>query len=113
MRSWLAAIVLISCMAHAAPPTIATAPTPAQLASQVPVLDGIVQPRRPLPDAIADGMRFFKKSDEGYVPGKLDGPLAGYFTRAHVLVDGTPSSRIFCFPARQHAYFITTFLLYH
>ena len=57
-------------------------------------------------------MAFLKKADRGYVPGKLDGPLAGYFTSAHVLEDGSPSSRKFCFPARQHAYFINTFLLY-
>ena len=85
-----------------------------QPASQptVPTVDGIVQPRRPLPDAVADAMKFFKRSDEGYVPGKLDGPLAGYFRSAHVLTDGSPSKRKFCFPARQHAYFIKTFLLY-
>jgi hypothetical protein len=77
------------------------------------VIDGIVQPRRPLRDAIADAMKFLKRADVGYVPGKLDGPLAGYFTSAHVLEDGSPSSRKFCFPARQHAYFINTFLLYH
>jgi hypothetical protein len=78
----------------------------------VPVVDGIVQPRRPLKDAIADAMQFFKRSDGGYVPGKLDGPLAGYFTSAHVLPDGSPSARKFAFPGRQHAYFIKTFLLY-
>ncbi|HOX59922.1 MAG TPA: hypothetical protein PLC99_23840 [Verrucomicrobiota bacterium] len=78
----------------------------------VPVADGVVQPRRPLGAAIADAMVFLKKADRGYVPGKLDGPLAGYFTSAHVLTDGSPSSRKFCFPARQHAYFINTFLLY-
>jgi hypothetical protein len=80
--------------------------------NKVPVVDGIVQPRRPLRAAIADAMVFLKKADCGYVPGKLDGPLAGYFTSAHVLEDGSPSARKFCFPARQHAYFINTFLLY-
>jgi hypothetical protein len=79
---------------------------------KVTVIGGIVQPRRPLPAAIADAMAFLKKADGGYVPGKLDGPLAGYFTSAHVHEDGSPSSRKFCFPARQHAYFINTFLLY-
>jgi hypothetical protein len=54
-----------------------------------------------------------KKGDGGYVPGKIDGPLAGYFTSAHVKEDGSPSDRKFAFPARQHAYFIFTFLLYH
>src|ERR687897_164931 len=32
---------------------------------------------------------------------------------AHVVEDGSRSARTFCFPARQHAYFINTFLLYH
>ncbi|HTL28751.1 MAG TPA: hypothetical protein VL282_06015, partial [Tepidisphaeraceae bacterium] len=81
--------------------------------AKVPVVDGIVQPRRPLKDAIADAMAFLKKADQGYVPGKLDGPLAGYFSSAHVEEDGSPSKRTFCFPARQHAYFIFTFLLYN
>jgi hypothetical protein len=80
-------------------------------APSVPVVDGVVQPRRPLPDAIRDAIAFFKKSDGGYVPGKLDGPLAAYFRTAHVQPDGSPSDRKFCFPARQHAYFINTFLL--
>jgi hypothetical protein len=91
--------------------TLARAPEP-PATPKVPVMDGIVQPRRPLRAAIADAMAFLKKADRGYVPGKLDGPLAGYFTSAHVLEDGSPSSRNFCFPARQHAYFINTFLLY-
>lgn len=78
----------------------------------VEVIDGVVQPRRPITDAIADAMAFFKKSDGAYVPGHIDGPLAGYFLSAHVETDGTPSHRQFSFPARQHAYFITTFLLY-
>jgi uncharacterized protein YyaL (SSP411 family) len=58
-------------------------------------------------------MQFLKKADGAYVPGKIDGPLAGYFTSAHVMEDGSPSRRTFAFPARQHAYFIFTFLLYH
>ena len=79
----------------------------------VPVIDGVVQPKRPLPASIADAMQFLKKADGAYVPGKIDGPLAGYFSSAHVMPDGSPSKRTFCFPARQHAYFIFTFLLYH
>ena len=79
----------------------------------VPVVDGVVQPRRPLPEAIVHAMAFLKKADGEYVPGKIDGPLAGYFISAHVMPDGSRSSRKFCFPARQHAYFINTFLLYH
>ncbi len=91
----------------------ADAPASAPTTSPVPVIDGIVQPRRPLKDAIADAMAFLKKGDDGYVPGTLDGPLAGYFTSAHVMTDGSPSSRKFAFPARQHAYFIFTFLHYN
>jgi hypothetical protein len=91
----------------------ATEPASAPATGAVPVVDGIVQPRRPLKDAIADAMAFLKKADQGYVPGKLDGPLAGYFSSAHVQEDGSPSKRKFCFPARQHAYFIFTFLLYN
>jgi hypothetical protein len=79
----------------------------------VPVSDGIVQPRRPLQEAIVDAMAFLKNADGEYVPGRIYGPLAGYFISAHVMPDGSRSSRKFCFPARQHAYFINTFLLYH
>jgi hypothetical protein len=78
----------------------------------VPVVDGVVQPRRPIAVAIDDAMAFLRKADGGYVPGKIDGPLAGYFDSAHVLEDGSPSKRKFAFPGRQHAYFINTFLLY-
>ena len=103
-----AAVTANAAAAEAQPAKPAAAATAA-----VPVVDGIVQPRRPLPDAIREAIAFFKKSDGGYVPGKIDGPLAGYFTSAHVLPDGSPSRRKFSFPARQHAYFINTFLLYH
>jgi hypothetical protein len=85
---------------------------PAASTPPVPVIDGIVQPRRPIALAITDAMAFLKKADGDYVPGKIDGPLAGYFTSAHVLEDGSPSKRKFAFPGRQHAYFINTFLLY-
>jgi hypothetical protein len=102
--------LLISLNAFSTAAEPATAPATSQ---SVPVIDGIVQPRRPLPDALADAMKFFKKSDGDYKPGHIDGSLAGYFRSAHVLEDGTPSKRNFCFPARQHAYFINTFLLYH
>ena len=115
----IACSVLISfaTLAIAAEPT-ATAPVGAPPETKtdgdrVPVVDGIVQPRRPILPAIADAMAFLKKADGEYVPGKLDGPLAGYFISAHVMPDGSRSSRKFCFPARQHAYFINTFLLYH
>lgn len=87
----------------------ASAPT----TPRVPVVDGIVQPRRPLPEAIADAMALLRKADGDYKPGNINGPLAGYYSSAHVLEDGSRSARTFCFPARQHAYFINTFLLYH
>ena len=79
----------------------------------VRVVDGVVQGRRPLAEAIAEAMQFLKKADGGYVPGRTDGELAGYFTSAHVNPDGTRSGRNLAFPARQHAYFILTFLRYH
>ena len=79
----------------------------------VRVVDGVVLPRRPVAEAIAQAMQFLKKGDGGYVPGRIDGPLAGYFTSAHVNEDGTRSERQLAFPARQHAYFIFTFLRYH
>ncbi len=79
----------------------------------VPVANGIVLPCRPLPKAMEMAMEFLKKGDGEYVPGKIDGPLAGYFTTALVNDDGSPSIRLLSFPARQHAYFISTFLLYH
>ncbi len=59
----------------------------------VRVVDGVVQGRRPLTDAIAEAMQFLKKADGGYVPGRTDGELAGYFTSAHVNPDGTRSGR--------------------
>ena len=80
--------------------------------AKVPVVDGIVQPRRPMTDAIADAMKFLKKADGKYVPGKIDGDLAGYFMSCHVNYDGSPSDRQLAYPARQHAYFIFTFLHY-
>lgn len=58
-------------------------------------------------------MRFLKKADGGYVPGRLEGELAGYFASAHVNPDGTRSGRKLAFPARHHAYFIFTFLRYY
>lgn len=81
-------------------------------ATAVKVVDGIVMPRRPVAEAMADAMQFLKKADDGYVPGKIDGPLAGYFSSAFVNVDGTRSKRLLAYPARQHAYFIFTFLRY-
>ena len=79
----------------------------------VSVKDGVVQPRRPLPEAMADAMQFLRKADGAYVPGRLDGELAGYFSSAHVNPDGTRSSRRLAYPGRQHAYFIFTFLRHY
>lgn len=77
------------------------------------VVDGVVMPCRPVAEAIDRAMEFLKRADGGYVPGRIDGELAGYFTRAHVNEDGSRSERQLAFPARQHAYFIFTFLRYH
>ena len=77
------------------------------------MVNGVVQPRRPVVEAIADAMQFLKKADGAYVPGKIDGPLAGYFTSAHVNEDGSRAMRQLAYPARQHAYFIFTFLRYY
>lgn len=81
--------------------------------SPIQVANGIVKPRRAVKGAIADAMNFLKKADGGYVPGRIDVDLAGYFTRAHVNEDGSCAERQLAFPARQHAYFIFTFLRYH
>ena len=70
-------------------------------------------PQRPVPMAIIDAMQFLKKADGDYVPGRIDGDLAGYFSSALVKPDGTRSTRQLSFPARHHAYFIRTFLHYH
>jgi hypothetical protein len=77
------------------------------------VINGVVQPRVPVAESLAQAMRFLKKADGAYVPGKIDGELAGYFTSAHVNADGSRSDRKLSYPARQHAYFIFTFLHYH
>ena len=79
----------------------------------VQVADGVVMPRRPVAEAITEAMQFLKKADNGYVPGAIDGNLAGYFASAFVNEDGTRSDRALAYPARQHAYFIRTFLRYY
>jgi hypothetical protein len=85
-----------------------------QARNLVAVADGVVQPRRPISEAIADAIRFLQKADGSYVPGRIDGELAGYFMAAHVNPDGTRSTRRqLSFPARHHAYFIRTFLHYY
>lgn len=88
------------------------AATPAR--SLVTVVDGVVQPRRPLSEAIADAIQFLRKADGAYVPGSIHGELAGYFMAAHVNPDGSRvTRRQLSFPARHHAYFIRTFLNYY
>lgn len=67
------------------------------------VVDGVVQPKRPIGAAIDQAMEFLKLADGDYVPGNIDGPLAGYFTSAFVNEDGSRSNRQLAFPARQHA----------
>lgn len=90
-----------------------SAPTEAQ-PSMVKVVDGVVQPRRPLMEAIDDAIRFLRKADGAYVPGNIQGELAGYFMAAHVNADGSRvTRRQLSFPARHHGYFIRTFLNYH
>ena len=80
--------------------------------SEVTVVDGVVQPRRPVAEAIDAAMEFLKRADGGYAPGSIDGELAGYFTSAWVKPDGSRTAREQAFPGRQHAYFIFTFLNY-
>jgi hypothetical protein len=84
----------------------------ARESSEVRVVDGIVMPRRPVAESLADAMQFLKKADGNYVPGNIDGELAGYFTTAFVNEDGSKADRPLSFPARHHAYFIVTFLRY-
>lgn len=80
---------------------------------EVTVVDGVVQPRRPVAEAIDAAMEFLKRADGDYQPGSIDGELAGYFTSAWVQPDGSRTAREQAFPGRQHAYFIFTFLNYH
>ena len=66
----------------------------AESAPSVPVeiVDGIVMPRRPVPMAIVDAMQFLKKADGDYMPGRIDGDLAGYFSSALVKKIEFPTS---------------------
>src|SRR5262245_45923425 len=86
---------------------------------KIQVANGVVLPRRPVADAIAEAMQFLKKADGAYMPGhqrnwtNTDGELAGYFTSAFVNEDGSRTDRQLAFPARQHAYFMFTFLRYY
>lgn len=95
-------------------PKAAAAEAAQPVASVVKLVDGIVQPVRPVTEAIADGIRFLRKADGAYVPGRIDGELAGYFMSALVNADGSRNNRRqLSFPARHHAYFIETFLQYY
>ena len=76
----------------------------------IPLRDGIVPPRRPVAEAVEDAMRFFKGTDGGYVPGRLDGELAAYFSDAFMGAKGDRSTRAITYPARLHGQFIRTFL---
>ncbi|MBM4093029.1 MAG: hypothetical protein FJ276_27015, partial [Planctomycetes bacterium] len=58
-------------------------------------------------------MNFLKKADGGYVPGRIDGALAAYFSDAFMNVDGTRSTRNIIYPGRLHGYFIRTYLRYY
>ena len=75
--------------------------------------DGLVLPKRPIVEGIADAMQFLRKADGDYVPGRLNGDLAGYFYSCLVNPDGTRHPKPLMFPARQHGYFIRTFLHYY
>ena len=57
--------------------------------------DGVVPPRLPVAEAIKKAMVFFKKTDDGYVPARLDGTLAPYFTDAFMgIKDGSSLFRV-------------------
>ena len=107
------ALLLLSATADSNAAESPAAAPPAAAPPAIQVNEGVVTPRRPVGEAIDLAMRFLQKADGGYVPGNIDGELAGYFTSAFVNEDGSRSARELCFPARQHAYFIFTFLRYH
>ena len=79
----------------------------------IPLVEGVVPPLRPVGTAVTMAMNFLKKADGGYVPGRIDGELAAYFSDAFMSVDGTRSTRRIIYPARLHGYFIRTFLRYY
>jgi hypothetical protein len=78
--------------------------------SPIALKDGVVPPCRPVAEAIEKAMVFFKKTDDGYVPGRLDGTLAPYFTDAFMGIKDGRSTRGIAYPARLHGQFIRTFL---
>ncbi len=79
----------------------------------IPLVNGIVPPQRPVGTAVTLAMNFLKRADGSYVPGRIDGELAAYFSDAFMSVDGTRSTRRIIYPARLHGYFIRTFLRYY
>jgi len=85
IRPLACACVLVSLILPTGPARAADAPA----TQPVPVVDGIVQPREPLAEQLVRAMAFLKKADGDYVPGKIDGPLAGYYSSAHVMPDGS------------------------
>lgn len=104
-RSCVAGLLLAATTVHAAQ---------AAQQSEMKVVDEVVQPRRPVAQTITDAIQFLRKADGAYVPGRMDGELAGYFTHALVNADGSRvTRRQLSFPARHHAYFIRTFLHYY
>lgn len=109
-RTTCALVAVLTLVCATASSSAADSPATAPV---IEVVDGIVLPRRPVGEAIDLAMRFLQKADGAYVPGNIDGELAGYFTSAHVNEDGSRFARQLAFPARQHGYFILTFLRYH
>ncbi len=75
--------------------------------------DVVVPPLRPLATAVGNAMSLLKKADGGYAPGRIDGPLAAYFSEAYMSMDGASPTRGIVYPARLHGFFIRTFLSYH
>jgi len=90
--------------------TLLTALLLAPLAVSLTAKDGVVPPRLPVAEAVEKAMLFFKKTDDGYVPGRLDGTLAPYFTDAFMGIKDGRSTRGIAYPARLHGQFIRTFL---
>jgi len=84
--------------------------SPSTPVSPIQTKDGVVPPRLPVAEAIKKAMVFFRKTDDGYVPGRLDGTLAPYFSDAFMGIKDGRSTRGIAYPARLHGQFIRTFL---
>ena len=63
------------------------------------VADGILQPRCPMAQAVAQPMEFLRKGDGDYRLGRIDDPLASYFSTAVVNPDRNCSERQLAFAA--------------